>query len=161
MGRSTIDIDSKCNIHESKDLLCIWWNMKDVVYYKLKPNHCWALLITINQFESWFELETFNNNSKKTQNNFVAWQCSTTQKKCLQKYLKILYRHFSWRSYHTAYLSDCVPSNYFDQCSMVLLTSTSKREEIRKWLAEWIASKDEHFFFIAEFTYCQKSGKKL
>jgi len=41
---------------------------------------------------------------------------------------------------------------------MALLTNTSKYKEIKKWLHEWIASKDEHFF-IAEFTYCQKMGK--
>jgi len=30
-------------------------------------------------------------------------------------------------------------------------------EEIKKWLNEWIASKE--YFFIAEFIYYQKSGK--
>jgi len=60
---------------------------------------------------------------------------------------------------HAAYLSDCVPSNYFDQCSMVLLISTSKREKIRKWLAEWIASKDEYFFLLRNSLIAKKVEK--
>jgi len=32
-------------------------------------------------------------------------------------------------------------------------------KEIKKWLDRWIVSKDK--FFIAKFTYCQKSKKKV
>jgi len=35
-------------------------------------------VINNNQFESCFELKTFNNSSKKSQRDFVARQCSTT-----------------------------------------------------------------------------------
>jgi len=33
-------------------------------------------------------------------------------------------------------------------------------KERKKWLDEWIASNNEHFF-IADFIFCQKNGKKL
>jgi len=51
---------SKRNIHGNKVLLCIWWNMKGILYYELlKPetsnSHCWALSTIINRFESFFD----------------------------------------------------------------------------------------------------------
>lgn len=52
--RSTNNIDYKKNIHTKKVLLCIWWDMKKMIYHKvLNPGkNCWAL----------------NNNSFKRQN---------------------------------------------------------------------------------------------
>jgi len=40
------------------------------------------------------------------------------------------------------------------------LTDFKTYDEIQKWFDEWIALKDEHFFY-SEVTYYQKSEKKL
>jgi len=38
-GSKPTSIDSKTqHPYKNKILLCIWWDMKDVMYYKLKPN---------------------------------------------------------------------------------------------------------------------------
>jgi len=67
----------------------------------------------------------FNNSSRKTQSDFVAMLDHT-----LQKYLKI-HKALQWEVLsHVVYL-DCALSNlfiitYFDRCSTILLTNTSK-----------------------------------
>ena len=56
----------KHNIHKNKILLCIWWDMKSVVYYKLLKSNQTIIATTINRFDLCFESETSNNSSKKT-----------------------------------------------------------------------------------------------
>jgi hypothetical protein len=51
---------------------------------------------------------------------------------------------------HAAYSPDCAPSDYhlFRSMQHGLADQHFKTyEEIKKWLDEWIASKDEHFFY--------------
>jgi len=121
-------------------------------------NHYWALSTTINRFKSCFKSELSNNNSKKTQNNFIARQCSTTRCKIVKDMLSA----FQWEIFlYAAYSSELCSFrlSYFEQRGFAD-QHFKTYEEIKKWLDEWFASKDKHFF-IAEFTYCQKSRKKL
>jgi len=67
-----IDIDSK--IHGSKVLLCIWWDMKGIMYYELLNQTVTAERYQQqfnDLFESCFEPET-SNSLKKTQSGFIA-----------------------------------------------------------------------------------------
>jgi len=68
----------------------------------------------------------------------------------LQK-LKIRYRFFNWEVLsHVAHSLDYALSNYhlFRSMQRGLADQHFKiYEEIKKWLNEWIASKDEHFFY--------------
>jgi hypothetical protein len=52
-SRPTVDIDSKTQHRRKQVLLCIWWNMKDVGYYKLlKPNQT----VTIKRYQQLIDL---------------------------------------------------------------------------------------------------------
>jgi len=64
-GQSLMSIPKR-DIHESKVLLRIWWDMwKGVVYYELLNQIAAKHSTTINQFESYLKSEISNNASKK------------------------------------------------------------------------------------------------
>jgi len=80
--------------------------------------------------------------------------------------LKICYQFFNWEVLsHAAHSPDYVLSDYhlFRSMQRGLANQHFKiyeDEEIKKWLNEWIASKDEHFFIIVKFTYVRKMEKR-
>jgi len=62
-GQPSTLTQQKCNMYGSKILLCIWWDIKGIVYWAAETksnNHCWALLTTINWFELCFKSEKSN-----------------------------------------------------------------------------------------------------
>jgi len=121
----------KRNIYRSKILLCIWWDMKDVVYYELlKLNQT----VTAEHYqqhliESCFESKTSNNSSKKTQNNFIAQQYSTT---CCKRLVKNALSALQWKVLlYATYSPDCVPYNLFWSMRPCFKTC-AKHAQIRK-----------------------------
>lgn len=140
----------KRDIHCQKLMLCIWWDQKGVVYYELlKPN------------------ETVTADRYRCQLDELAKALNEKRPLVARKHHKVLFHDdnarphranivkkkieaFGWdRLDHPPYSPDLAPSDYHLFRSMQMgLSEISFRnpEGVRKWIDEWIASKDEDFF---------------
>jgi len=153
--RSWVDLDQpsksipKRNIHGSKVLLCIWWDMKGIVHYELlKPNET----ITaerykqpINWFKSCIKSETSNYSSKKAQSDIVAWQCSTAR--CKSSSRNVINIKMGSPTTSRVFIRLC-----FSGLPLILIEHGladqhfKTYKEIKKWLDKWITSKDDFFY---------------
>ena len=80
----------------------------------------------------------------------------------VQNYLETL----NWQVLpHSAYSLDLAPSDYHLFSSMghtLAERHFDSYEDVRKWLDEWFASKDEEFFWCGIHKYnCPKNGKNV
>jgi len=80
--------------------------------------------------------------------NMTSWFSSTTThtSTMVQNYLETL----NWEVLpHPAYSPDLAPFDYhlFSSMDHVLAERHDSYEDVRKWLDEWFASKDEEFFW--------------
>ena len=141
---------AKRDIHCQKLMLCIWWDQKGVVYYELlKPN------------------ETVNKERYRRQLGNLAEALNEKRPLIARKHHKVLFHDDNARPHranivkekierlgwdhldHPPYSPDLAPSDYHLFRSMqVSLADVRFRnaEEVRKWVDDWIASKDEDFF---------------
>lgn len=140
----------KRNIHGSKVMLCIWWDMKGVVYYELlHPN------------------ETITGARYRTQLMRLKKALAQKRPEWKERHDKIILQHDNARPHvavpvknylegvnwdilpHPPYSPDIAPSDYHLFRSMTHGLSEqhfSSYEETKKWVESWIASKDEQFF---------------
>lgn len=140
----------KRDIHCQKVMLCIWWDQKGVVYYELlEPNQT----VTADRYQRQLgnlaralaekrpAIARKNYKVLFHDNNARPHRARTAQNKV---------EHLGWdRIDQPAYSPDLAPSDYYLFRSMqVALTDVRFRnaEEVRKWVDDWIASKDEDFF---------------
>ena len=149
---------AKPNIHGLKHLLCIWWDLLDVVYYAAQTNwnhHGKSLSTTIDVFESSIE----EKNGCYTNRGATKWFCNmTTWGHVLQNGLKPSWKHLMGSPTPTAVFTRHCP----DWLSLVLIGGQAEQhfhsyEDAKKWVNLWLASKD---FFYMEFKCCQKGEKK-
>lgn len=140
----------KREIHCNKLMLCIWWDQKGVVYYELlKPN------------------ETVTADRYRRQLNELAKKLNEKRPLIARKHHKVLFhddnakphranivkekiKRLGWDHLdHPPYSPDLAPSDYHLFRSMQTSLADVRfrnAEEVRKWVDEWIASKDEDFF---------------
>lgn len=140
----------KRNIHGAKVMLCIWWDMKGVIYYELLNSN-----------------ETITGARYRTQ--LMRLKQALAQKRPEWKGLheKIILLHDNARPHvavpvknyleginwdilpHPPYSPDIAPSDYYLFRSMQSALSEQRFptfESIRIWVDLWIASKDQAFF---------------
>lgn len=141
---------AKRDIHCQKLMMCIWWDQKGVVYHELlKPN------------------ETVTADRYRRQLGKLAQALNEKRPLIARKHHKVLFHDDNARPHradivkeklerlgwdhldHPPYSPDLAPSDYHLFRSMqIALADVGFRnaEEVRKWVDEWIASKDEDFF---------------
>jgi len=140
----------KQNIHGSKVMLCIWWDMKGVVYHELlQPSE------TITGERYRLQLTRLNRALKEKR---PEWE-NRHDKIILQHDNARPHVHGSVKNYlervnwevlpHPPYSPDIAPSDYYLFRSMASALSEERFrsfEEIKNWLDNWIASKQPDFY---------------
>lgn len=140
----------KEDIHGMKVMLCIWWDMKGVVYFELlKPN------------------ETITGERYRLQLMRLSRALKEKRPEYEQRHDKIILQHDNARPHiaqpvktyletlkwdvlpHPPYSPDIAPTDYHLFRSMthdLADTRFNSYEDIKNWIRSWIASKDEEFF---------------
>lgn len=141
----------KPNRFGKKTMLCIWWDQKGVVYYELlKPG------------------ETVNTARYRQQMINLNHALIEKRPEWARRHGKVILQHDNAPSHtakqvkdtisalgweilpHPPYSPDLAPSDYHLFSSMTHALSQEhfkNYEEVEKWLAEWIDSKEERFFW--------------
>lgn len=142
----------KRNIHSAKVMLCIWWDVRGVVYYELlKPS------------------ETITGDRYRTQLLRLRRALDEKRPEWFRRHSKIILQHDNARPHvaqqvknyiqgvgwevlpHPPYSPDIAPSDYHLFRSMASSLSEQRfrcYEDIKKWVDKWIRSKDQEFFSI-------------
>ena len=140
----------KRNIHCAKVMLCIWWDMKGVVYHELLT-----------------PCETINGERYRRQLMHLKQALIIKRPDWGNRHDKLIFQHDSARPHiakpvknhlenvgwevlpHPPYSPDIAPSDYylFDCMNNDLIGQRfTSSENIEKWVSDWITSKDEAFF---------------
>lgn len=140
----------KRNIHANKTMLCIWWDMEGVVYYELlKPNETITAERYAQQLENLYKNLMKNRSSIASNRRKVILLHDNARPHVALK-VKQKLMEFEWETLpHPAYSPDLAPSDYhlFRSMQHDLEDRHLKNyEEVQKWIADWIASKDRAFF---------------
>lgn len=128
------------DIHCVKVMLCIWWDMKGVVYYELLKHG-----------------ETINGERYRLQLMRLKQALARKRPEWDNRHNKLIFQHDNARPQnvgwevlpHPPYSPDIAPSDYylFDCMNNDLIGQRfTSSENIEKWISDWIASKDEEFF---------------
>lgn len=155
---------AKRNIHGEKALLCIWWDQKGVLYYELlKPG------------------QTITGDRYREQLLQLSSSLKAKRPEWAQRHGKVIFLHDNARPHvakpvketlealgwnvlpHPPYSPDIAPSDYYLFRSMAHCLSEHRFhnfEDVKKWLDDWIALKQEKFFLTVCTSY-HKTGHKL
>ncbi|CAK9803711.1 Mariner Mos1 transposase [Anthophora quadrimaculata] len=139
------------NRYGRKTLLCVWWDQKGVIHYELlKPG------------------ETVNTERYRQQMIDLSQALSSKRPEYQERQHKVILLHdnapahtarqvketikaFNWEIIpHAAYSPDLAPSDYYLFASMghaLAKQRFTSHEDVRKWLDDWFASKEEQFFW--------------
>lgn len=140
----------KRNIHGKKVMLSIWWDEEGVIYYELLSP---AETITGDRYKE--QLLKLNEKIMKKRpaiasNRRKVILLQDNARPHVAKCVKETLLGFGWELLpHPAYSPDLAPSDYHLFRSMqnaLAETRFSNYEEVRKWIAEWISSKDQGFY---------------
>lgn len=140
----------KRNIHGHKTMLCIWWDQKGVVYYELlKPGQTVTAALyqqQLIQLSRAFHEKRTEIEERHERLILLHDNARPHVAKPVQETLEAL----RWEVLpHAAYSPDKAPSDYHLFRSMahgLADQSFNSFEDVKKWVDEWIASKDESFF---------------
>jgi [histone H3]-lysine36 N-dimethyltransferase SETMAR len=142
---------AKRNIHGKKVLLCIWWDQKGILYYELlKPGET----VTVVRYQQQLmkvnhELLTKRPEWAKRHDKVILLHDNARPH--VAKPIKDIISGLKWEVLpHPPYSPDIAPSDYHLFRSMAHGMSEqhfTKCDDIKKWLDDWIASKDPNFFF--------------
>lgn len=143
-------LQPKRNIHCGKVMLCIWWDIKGVVYYELLKTG-----------------ETINGELYRRQLMRLKQALARKRPEWDSRHEKLIFQHDNARPHvakpvknylenvgwevlpHPPYSPDIAPSDYylFNCLNNDLINERfTSFEDIEKWVSDWIASKDEEFF---------------
>jgi histone-lysine N-methyltransferase SETMAR len=141
---------SKRDIHCQKVMLCIWWDQKGVVYYELlKPGET----VTADRYRmQLIKMEHALKNKRPriaSKRDKVLFHDDNARPHRAQ-IVKKKVEDFGWdRLDQPAYSPDLAPSDYHLFRSIQIALADVRfhnPEEVRKWVDDWIAGKDEEFF---------------
>lgn len=143
---------AKPNIHGMKLMLCIWWDQRGVIYYELlKPNET----ITGERYRT--QLMRLSRALKQKRPEFEERHDKVillhdNARPHVAKPVKTYLETLKWEVLpHPPYSPDIAPSDYYLFRSMTHDLSQQKftsYEQCKKWVDDWIASKDESFFRV-------------
>jgi len=149
------------NIHGSKIMLCVWWDQKNLVYYKLlKPgrfHYGRSVLATIDSFEPCIVRKTAGSTSKDMIKLFFMTTLGLANvAKVVKKYLEIL----KWDVLpHPPYSPDIAPSDYWLFRRMQQVTGSLLSQKLKIGSKIGSPPKTSHFFEM-EFENCLRDEKK-
>ena len=127
-------------------LLCIWWNQKEAVYYELlKPGE----KVTGDRYRQ--ELIELNQALKRKRpelgdRTHKVILLHDNARPHVAKPVKTYLENIKWDVLpHAPYSPDLAPSDYYLFRSMHRLSEQlfNSYEEVKNWIDEWLASKDE------------------
>ncbi|PRD17754.1 UNVERIFIED_CONTAM: mariner\T [Trichonephila clavipes] len=123
-------------------MLCIFWDQEGLIYYELlKPGE------TVNTDPYKQELPNLNDAILKKR----------------EQYKKQQHKALDWEPLaHAAYSPDLAPSNYHLFASLGHALADQRftsYENVKSWLDDWLASKDQSFFLAWYSQIVQKMGK--
>lgn len=142
-------LQPKRNIHCAKVMLCIWWDMKGVVYYEfLKSGE------TINGDRYRQQLMRLKRalimKRPEWDNRHDKLIFRALARPHVAKPVKNYLENVGWEVLpHPPYSPDIAPSDYYlFNClnNDLIKHQFTSSENIEKWVSVWIASKDEEFF---------------
>jgi len=143
------------NIHDSKIMLCIWWDQKDLVYYKLlKPDDS----ITGDRYR--LQLIRLNHALREKRNTSKVILLHDNARPHVTKVIKKYLETLKWDVLsHSPYFLDIAPSDYwlFRRLQQVTGSLLSQKSKIGSKIES--PSKTNHFFEM-EFENCLRDGKK-
>ena len=139
------------NRYGRKTMLCVWWDQKGVIYYELlKPGETVNTeryrqqMIDLNQ-----ALREKRPEYQKRQHKVILLHDNAPSHTA--KLVKETIEAFSWEILsHAAYSPDLAPSDYHLFASMGHALAEQRftsYENVRKWLDDWFASKEQQFFW--------------
>jgi histone-lysine N-methyltransferase SETMAR len=139
------------NRYGRKTMLCVWWDQKGVIYYGLlKPGETVNTeryrqqMIDLNQ-----ALREKRPEYQKRQHKVILLHDNAPSHTA--KLVKETIEAFSWEILsHAAYSPDLAPSDYYLFASMGHALAEQRftsYENVRKWLDDWFASKEQQFFW--------------
>lgn len=134
-----------------KTMLCVWWDQKGVIYYELlKPgetvntNRYRQQMIDLNR-----ALREKRSEYGKRQHKVILLHDNAPSHTA--KRVRETIEAFSWEILaHAAYSLDLAPSDYHLFASLghaLAEQHFNSYENVRKWLDNWFASKEELFFW--------------
>lgn len=137
----------KQNIHGSKTMLCIWWDVLGVIYYELlKPGQTVTGDLYRLQVLRLKRALAENRPQYAKRHESVILQHDNARPHIAQ----VVKNRQNWEILpHPPYSPDIAPSDYHLFRSMQSTLSAQKfrtSQEAKKWVAEFIASKDEVFY---------------
>lgn len=141
---------AKPNIHGSKLMLCIWWDQLGVIYYELlKPNET----ITADRYRRQLIKLSQALKDKRPQyaerHDKVILQHDNARPH-VANVVKNYLENLKWEVLpHPPYSPDIAPSDYHLFRSMthgLAEQRFSSYDDTKKWVDDWIASKDQDFF---------------
>lgn len=141
---------SKRNIHGMKKMLCIWWDMKGVIYYEiLKPNETITADLYRRQLIRLCRALDENRPEYETRHSEIILLHDNARPHVAQP-VKSFLEGMRWEVLpHPPYSPDIAPSDYHlfrSMQSALTEQKFNKVQDIEKWVDRWIASKDPEFF---------------
>ena len=145
-------LTAKRDIHGSKVMLSIWWDQNGVIYYELlEPNETITAIRYRKQIGNLSRALKEKRQIYAISHDKVILQ-QENAKPHVARLVKEALALLGWDVLpHPPYSPDLAPSDYHLFRSMQHSLSEqhfSSYEEIKNWLDEWIASKEEHFFSV-------------
>lgn len=148
-GQSTPSIPRR-NIHGHKVLLCIWWDQEGVLFYELLPP---GQTVTGDRYSKQLRQlhqEFIRKRPQIANNRRKVILLHDNARPHVAKETKEALLDLEWEVLpHPAYSPDIAPSDYhlFRSIQHGLSGECfSNAADVRKWIDEWIASKDDSFF---------------
>ena len=149
---------SRPNRFGRKTMLCVWWDQEGVIYYELlKPSET----VNAHRYQQLIKLhhalrEKRPHYWKRYDKLIFLHDNAPSHTSTMVQNLEIL----NWEVLpHPAYSPDLAPSDYhlFSSIGHALAKRHFDFYDVRKWLDEWFASKDEEFFWYTQIAW--KMGK--
>lgn len=141
----------KRNIHSAKVMLCIWWDQKGVIWYELlKPCQTITADHYLHQLKQLHENLSERRPEWGQRHDKVILQHDNARPH-VARIVKDYLEEVKWEVLnHPPYSPDLAPSDFHlfrSMASGLKDTSFASATEVKNWLDDWIASKDEDFFY--------------